>query len=130
MVSTLLLNLKVSDLDTRDSEVRDLKFELNGNATILLSLFSLDGGESKRGSHEVFLPARELLDGPHHTVCVWHVLDVANVGLEDRGVDIRRHWHDNLNVVSNRFRFELSLSLHKILNLGPCEVLDRAISPD
>jgi len=41
LVATLLYNLKVADLNTTDGEVRNFKFELDRDSSVLLALFSL-----------------------------------------------------------------------------------------
>jgi len=65
----------------------------------------------------VLLAARELLDAPDHRVLVRYVLDSTNVGAEDGRVDIRRHGHNDLDIVRDGLGFELGLCLDDILDL-------------
>ena len=66
LVATLLYDLEVADLHSRDSEVWDLELDLDGNATVLLSLFSFDSWETELSSHEELFAASKLLDAPDH----------------------------------------------------------------
>lgn len=77
----------------------------------------------------MLLTAWELLDAPNHRILVGYVLDGADVGAEDRGVDVGRNRNNDLDVVCDGLRFELGLSFDYILDLGPCEVLDDAFDP-
>lgn len=61
---------------------------------------------------------------------IWHVLDCTHVGLEYWGVHIWGHWHDDVDVVGDRLRFELSLGLDEVLNLATSEVFNDTVSPD
>ena len=130
LVAALLHDLEVADLHARDREVGNLELDLNWDATVLLALFRLDRGEAELGAHEELLAACELLDAPDHRVGVGDVLDIAHVGLENWGVNIRRDRHNDLDIVRNRLRLELSLRLHEVLDLGPGKVLDHAVGPD
>ena len=66
LVTALLYNLEVADLHSRDSEVRDLELDLDGNTAVLLSLFSFDSWETELSSHEELFAPSELLDAPDH----------------------------------------------------------------
>ena len=66
LVTALLYNLEVADLHSRDSEVWDLKLDLDRHTTVLLSLLSFDGWESELSPHKELFTASELLDAPNH----------------------------------------------------------------
>ena len=101
LIATLFDDLEVTNLHARNSEVRYLKLDLDGNATVLLSLFCFNRGEPELGPHQEFLASSELLDTPNHRVRIWHILHCANVGFEDGRVNIRWNWHNDLDVVRN-----------------------------
>jgi len=42
LVSAFLYDLEISDLDARDSKVRNLELDLDGHTAVLLPLFRLD----------------------------------------------------------------------------------------
>ena len=130
LVAAFLDDLEVADLDTGDSEVWNLKLDLDRHATVLDPLFRLDGGEAELGTHEELLAASELLDAPDHRVGVRDVLDSTDICLEDRRVDIGWNRDNDLHIVSNGLRLELGFSLDQVLNLRACEVFDDTLSPD
>ena len=124
MVSALLNDLEISHLNTGHGEIRNLKFNLNRDTKIVISLFILDCWETKRGTHVEFFSAWELLDYPNHARFVWYVFYCSDVSFENRRININWYWNNDLYIVSYRFLFELSASFNNILNLAFCEILN------
>ena len=108
LIATFLHNLKISHLDSTYWKIRDFKFDLNWNFQILISLFILNGGKSKRCSHQVFFAPFELFDYPNHAAFIWHIFNRANVCFKNRWININRHRNDYFHIICNWFRFKLS----------------------
>ena len=130
LVATLLHNLEIAHLNSRDCEVGNLKLDLDGHTTVLLALFRFDRWESELSAHQELFAAGKLLDAPNHGIGIRDVLDIADVCLENGRVDILRNGDNDFDVVGDGLRFELRLSLDKILDLGATEVFNDTVGPD
>lgn len=87
-------------------------------------MFILDRWEAEGGAHVELFSTWELLDYPDHARFVWHIFNSAHIGLEYRGVNINRYWHDNLHIICDGFLLELGAGLDDVLDFALGEILN------
>mmetsp|Transcript_19785 Transcript_19785/g.45576 ORF Transcript_19785/g.45576 Transcript_19785/m.45576 type:complete len:209 (-) Transcript_19785:911-1537(-) len=115
LVSALLDDLEIPYLDARDGEVGDLKLHRDRRLVLLILLIA-HARQTEMSAHQVLLAAVELLYAPDDGVALRRVLDRAYRRLERWRIGVRRHGHDNLDVVGRGALLKLRLGLYHVLN--------------
>ena len=112
LISGFFDDLQVTDLNTRNCEIRNFKFDRNWRFGGLI--FILNWWQSKVGSHQKLSATLELLDVPNDSIFGGVIRDGSNAGFEFGGVSVTRDWDENVNIVCGWFWFKLRFSLYVI----------------
>jgi hypothetical protein len=75
LVSSLLLDLQVSDLDATDSEGRDVEFDTDRFLQMFLAIVVSNGRDEELQSKVDFSLSREVLNVPDNAVLIRKVAD-------------------------------------------------------
>ena len=111
-ISWFICHLQISPLESWYSEVRDLKFNIDGHFLVLLSIRRFNCWKFEFSCHYVLSMSWELFNCPFERRLLWNITDWTNRRSEIRGLDILRNRNKYLNIISNTLLFVIWFDLH------------------
>ncbi len=107
LISTLLSNVKILDLDAQKCEVQSLKF--HGNRCLLaisqfspLTVLHCDEWHPKGSPHQLLPPTMKLLDPPHDSILIVQVGNSPHGTHKIRTIHIRRNQNNHFHIICHK----------------------------
>lgn len=113
VVELRFVDLQVSDLQATGDKALHFKLDIDGHLPEIHQLLLVDDAQKHQlGNHDVLFAALDLVELPSDVVVGGHVLQLALLVVELRGVDVCWDRYLHLDLVCADLVFEVGLYFH------------------